>query len=80
MKDLAAYVLVSYAINRNDQNGEHVTMHNRTIEFHGPAAKDFTADEVLNRLIWTVCAETPSVHSAQITLINYWTKYVEEEE
>ena len=80
MKDLAACVLVAYAINRNDQNGEHVTMHNTIIEFHGPAAKDFTADEVLNRLIWTVCAETPSVHAGQITLINYWTKYVEEEE
>ena len=65
-------VLVSYAVNRNDQNGEHVTMHNTTIQFDGPAADDFTAADVLNRLIWTIKAENQYIYASQITLINYW--------
>jgi hypothetical protein len=65
-------VLVSYAINHNDQSGEHVTMHNTSIEFNGPAAEDFNAADVLNRLIWALNMEDQNIHASQITLINYW--------
>lgn len=65
-------VLVSYAINRSDQYGEHVTMHNTTIYFEGPAAEDVTISDILNRLIWTIKGENPEIESGNITLINYW--------
>ena len=70
--DKNTVVMVTYSVNRNDQNGEHVTIHTINIEFNGPAAEGFTAADVLNRTIWTVCAENPEIKSAHISLINYW--------
>ncbi len=70
--DKNTVVMVTYSVNRNDQNGEHVTIHTTNIEFNGPAAEGFTAADVLNRLIWTVCAENPGISSGSISLINYW--------
>lgn len=65
-------LLVTYSVNRNDQNGEHVTIHSDQIFFEGPAAEDYTASDVLNKLIWKVVAENPEIHSNSISLINYW--------
>ena len=70
--DKCTEVMVTYSVNRNDYNGEHVTIHTISIEFNGPAAEGFTAADVLNRVIWTVCAETPGIKAGSISLINYW--------
>ena len=70
--DKNTVVMVTYSVNHNDQNGKHVTIHTINIEFNGPAAEGFTAADVLNRTIWTVCAENPEIKSGSISLINYW--------
>lgn len=70
--DKCTNVMVTYSVNRNDQNGEHVTIHTIDIEFNGPAAEGFTAADVLNRTIWTVCAQNQGIKAGSISLINYW--------
>lgn len=70
--DKCVNVMVTYSVNRNDYNGEHVTIHTIDIEFNGPAAEGFTAADVLNRVIWTVCAQNQEIKAGSISLINYW--------